>query len=148
MNNQDPLEIIVTTLNVIGTIERINFYCESEKYHDDYYLKIKIVKEDSNNQAMAVFKEEIATLRLKIRIDSHKLFEAYKLLNEEEKIPKHLNIINPCVVDNYMNSLVELRYLEIINNLKAFNGKSDNYDTIARLAGKCYGYHIGKGYGI
>ena len=107
-----------------------------------------MVRKHSNREAMMIIAEDIANMRLKIIIDSHKLFEAYKLLNEEEKIPKNLNIINPCVVDDYINSLVEVYYLEIINNLKVFNGISDNYDAIARLAGKCYGYHIGKLEGI
>jgi hypothetical protein len=146
MNNQ--LEKLVKTLETIGTIDNVDFSYQSEKYDDDYYLNIKIVRKHSNNEAMMVFKEDIATMRLKIRINSTALFEAYKLLNEEEKIPKHLDIINPCIEDNYMNSLVELCYLEIINNLKSFNGKSDNYDAIARLAGKCYGYHSGKIHGL
>jgi hypothetical protein len=146
MNNQ--LEKLVKTLKTIGTIDNVDFSYQSEKYHDHYYLNIKIVRKHSNNEAMMIFEEDIATMRLKIIIDSHKLFEAYKLLNEEEKIPKNFNIINPCVVDDYMNSLVEVYYLEIINNLKVFNGISDNYDAIAKLAGKCYGYHFGKQHGI
>lgn len=146
MNNQ--LEKLVKTLKTIGTIDNVDFSYQSEKYHDDYYLNIKIVTKNSNNEAMMIIDEDIATMRLKIRINSNALFEAYKLLNEDEKIPKHFNIINPCDEDNYMNSFVEVYYLEIINNLKVFNGISDNYDAIARLVGKCFGYHAGKEFGI
>ena len=146
MNKQ--LEKLVKTLKIIETIDNIDFSYKSEKYNDHYYLNIKIVRKHSNSEAMMIIEEDIANMRLKIIIDSHKLFEAYKLLNEEDKIPKIFNIINPCVVDDYINSLVEVYYLEIINNLKVFNGISDNYDAIARLAGKCYGYHFGKPYGI
>ena len=146
MNKQ--LDKLIKTLKIIGAIDNVDFSYISEKYHDHYYLNIKIVRKHSNKEAMSIIEEDIANMRLKIIIDSHKLFEAYKLLNEEVKIPKNFNIINPCVVDNYINSLVEVYYLEIINNLKVFNGISDNYDAIAKLAGKCYGYHFGKQYGI
>lgn len=146
MNNQ--LEKLVKTLKIIGTIDNVDFSYQSEKYHDDYYLNIKIVRKHSNNEAMMIIDEDIANMRLKIRINSNALFEAYKLLNEDEKIPKHFNIINPCDEDNYMNSFVEVYYLEIINNLKVFNGISDNYDAIARLVGKRFGYHAGKEFGI
>ncbi len=146
MNKQ--LEKLVKTIQTIATIDDVDFSYKSEKYHDHYYLNIKMVRKHSNSEAMMIIEEDLANMRLKIIIDSHKLFEAYKLLNEEEKIPKNLNIINPCVVDDYINSLVEVYYLEIINNLKVFNGISDNYDAIARLAGKCYGYHFGKPYDI
>lgn len=146
MNIQNPLEKIVDALKVIGTIDNIDFSCKSEKHYDDYYLNIKIVRKHSNNDAMSIIEEDIANMRLKISIDSHKLFDAYKLLNEEEK---HLNIKNPNVEDNYINNLVEVSYLEIINNLKDFNGISDNYDAIARLVSKYYGNHVGKeNYGI
>ena len=146
MNNQ--LEKLVNTLKTIGTIHDIYFSYQSEKQQDDYYLNIKIVRKHSNNEAMMITEEDIATMRLKIRINSNALFEEYKLLNEEEKIPKKFNIINPCVEDKYMNSVVESRYLEIINNLEAFNGTSDDYNAIARLVGKSHGYHEGKEYGI
>jgi NDP-sugar pyrophosphorylase family protein len=147
MNNE--LEKLVNTIKTIGAIENIDYSYQSEKQQDDYCLNIKIVRKHSNNDAMLIIEEDIAMLRLKIRINSNALFEAYKLLNEEEKIPKHLNIINPCIEDNCINNLVEVSYLEIINNLKAFNGLSDNYDAIARLVGKYYGNHIGKeNYGI
>jgi hypothetical protein len=146
MNKQ--LEKLVKTLKIIETIDNIDFSYKSEKHHDHYYLNIKLVRKHSNSEAMMIIEEDIANMRLKIIIDSHKFFEAYKLLNEEEKIPKIFNIINPWVVDDYINSLVEVYYLEIIYNLKVFNGISDNYDAIARLAGKCYGYHFGKPYGI
>ncbi|RAR73757.1 hypothetical protein [Flavobacterium aciduliphilum] len=146
MNNQ--LEKLVKTLKTLGTIDNVDFSYQSEKYHDHYYLNIKMVRKHSNNEAMMIFEEDIANMRLKIIIDNHKLYEAYKLLDEENKIPKQFNIINPCVEEGYMNSLVELYYLEIINNLKVFNGVSDNYDAIAKLAGKCYGYHFGKIVGI
>ena len=148
MKSENDLEKLIKTLKIITTIDNIDFSYKSEKYHDHYYLNIKMVRKHSNSEAMMIIEEDIANMRLKIIIDSHKLFEAYKLLNEEEKIPKNLNIINPCVEDNYINSLVEIYFLEIINNLKAFNGMRDNYDAIARLAGKCYGYHIGKKIGV
>jgi hypothetical protein len=146
MNKQ--LDKLIKTLKIIGAIDNIDFSYISEKYNDHYYLNIKMVRKHSNSEAMMIIEEDIGNMRLKIIIDSYKLFEAYKLLNEKEKIPKDLNIINPCVEDNYINSLVEIHFLEIINNLKAFNGTSDNYDAIARLAGKCYGYHIGKKIGV
>ena len=148
MKSENALEKLVKTIQIIASIDDIDFSYQSEKYHDHYYLNIKMVRKHSNSEAMMIIEEDIANMRLKIIIDSHKLFEAYKLLNEEEKIPKNLNIINPCVVDDYINSLVEVYYLEIINNLKVFNGISDNYDAIARLVGKCFGYHAGKEYGI
>lgn len=146
MNKQ--LEKLVKTIQTIATIDDVDFSYKSEKHQDDYYLNIKIVRKHSNNEAMMIIDEDIATMRLKIRINSNALFEAYKLLNEDEKIPKHFNIINPCDEDNYMNSFVEVYYLEIIKNLKVFNGISDNYDAIARLVGKCFGYHAGKEFGI
>ena len=148
MKSENALEKLVKTIQIIATIDDIDFSYKYEKYHDHYYLNIKMVRKHSNSEAMMIIEEDIATMRLKIIIDSNKLFEAYKLLNEEEKIPKNLNIINPCIEDNYMNTFVERQYLEIINNLKAFNGISDNYDAIARLFGKPHGYHTGKEYGI
>lgn len=145
MNSQ--LEKLVSTLKIIGTIANIDLSFKSEKYNDDYYLNIKIVRKHSNNKAMSIMEEDISTMRLKIRINSTQLFKSYSQLNEDEKIPKYLNIINPCDDNDYMNSFVELYYLEIINNLKSFNGKSDNYDAIAKLSGS-FGYQIGKQYGI
>jgi hypothetical protein len=145
---EKQLEKLVNTLKLIGTIDNICFSYKSEKYYDDYYLNIKIVRKHSNNEAMLIMEEDISTMRLKIRINSTLLFNAYSQLNEDEKIPEHLNIINPCAEDNYMNSVVELCYLEIINNLKAFNGISDNYDAIARLASNCFGYHSSKKYSL
>lgn len=148
MKSENALEKLVKTIQIIANIDDIDFSSQSEKYNDHYYLNIIMVRKHSNSEAMMIIEEDIATFRLKIRINSNTLFEAYKLLNEEEKIPKNLNIINPCIEDDYMNSFVERQYLEIINNLKAFNGISDNYDAIARLFGKSHGYHTGKEYGI
>ena len=143
---KEQLEKLLTILKMIGINDNIDFYKKSKKNHDYYYLKIKTVRKQSNNEAMLIFEEEIATLSLNIRINSNTLFEAYKLLNEEEKIPKYLNIINPCFEDNYMNSFVETCYFEIIINLKDFNGISDNYASIATILGKSRGTPTAKKY--
>ena len=146
MNNQ--LEKLVNTLKVIGTIDNIDFSYQSEKYHDDYYLNIKILKKHSNNEAMLIIEEDVATMRIKIRIDSSALFKAYSQLNEDEKIPEQFEISNPCKIDAYMNNFVERDFLNIIQNLKSFNSVSDNYEVIARLLVKYCGDHFGKEFGI
>lgn len=148
MKNQNPLEKIVETLNVLGTIENCSYSCISERFNEDFYLNITIFKKESNNEAMMIFEEQLTTMRLKIRIDSVALFAAYSQLDEDEKIPKHYEISNPCLNDAYMNSFIEVGFLKIIQNLKIFNGVSDNYDLIARILGKSYGYHSGKEFGI
>lgn len=148
MNNQNPLAKIIETLNVLEMIQNCHYSCMSERFNEEFYLNFSIFKKESNNQAMMIFEEQLVTMRLKIRIDCAALFREYSQLDEEEKIPKNYEISNPCLNDEYMNSFIEAGFLKIIQNLKFFNGISDNYDEIARILGKSYGYHSGKMYGI
>jgi hypothetical protein len=148
MNNQNPLAKIIETLNVLETIENCDYSRTSERFNEVFYLNFSIFKKKSNDHAMMIFKEQLATMRLEIRIDCAALFREYSRLDEEKKIPKNYEILNPCLNDEYMNNFIEGGFLEIIQNLKIFNGISDNYDVICRLIGKYHGYHSGKFYGI
>jgi hypothetical protein len=42
MKSENDLEKLIKTLKIIAIIDNIDFSYKSEKYHDHYYLNIKI----------------------------------------------------------------------------------------------------------
>ena len=68
MKSENDLEKLIKTLKIITTIDNIDFSYKSEKYHDHYYLNIKMVRKHSNSEAMMIIEEDIANMRLKIII--------------------------------------------------------------------------------
>ncbi|MFZ4740872.1 MAG: hypothetical protein ACOYLE_06880 [Bacteroidales bacterium] len=134
--------------NYLKSIEHFKKNVNCEKNSDDYVVNIQSYTESTNNEEMIVYKTVQSSISINIHIDSNKLFEAYCNLKEDEKIPSQHNIVNPCIEENYLNFMLEHKYLKIMENLKMFNGETDDYYAIARLIGISRGYVLGKRVGI
>ena len=142
----------------IKSIIDLNIYLESIKNYkvnvvcnrnsDDYEVTITAYSEHPNNEDMIHIKTIHSSKYISIHIDSNKFTEAYNNLNEEDKLPSQLNIINPCTKENYMSYMVESKYLEIMKKLKIFNGINDEYVSIAKLAKLARGYVLCKPLGF
>jgi hypothetical protein len=113
-----------------------NVICERNQ--DDYQIKIQAYSSKSNNEAMMIFKTIESVISFKIFIDSKKLDEAYAKLSDDEKIPSQHSLfdLSSSHKGEYMRLLVKIAYLDIMENLAAYNEKKDDYTTIAKLAFK------------
>jgi len=113
-----------------------NVICE--RNIDDYQIKIQAYSSKSNNEAMMIFKTVESIITFKIYIDSKKLDDAYSKLSDDEKIPSQHNIfdLSSSHKGEYMRLLVKISYVDIMENLAAYNENKDDYTAIAKLAVK------------
>ncbi|MCX6230906.1 MAG: hypothetical protein NTZ33_05130 [Bacteroidetes bacterium] len=138
------LKKIQDLLDIFKTINGIKFDVICNRDSDDYHIRILLFTEENNDEAMLIIRKNILIMNFIIHIDSIKFFETYNNLKEDEKIPPQHNIINPCIEDNYMSYMVKWKFLEIMKNLKMFNGIKDDYISIAKLARIARGYVLCK----
>lgn len=114
--------------------EKLNFNYSCQRSGDDYSLRIEAFSKEVNNLAMLVLEHPHSYAEINMHIDSQKFCEAYDGLDENEKIPAHYGFQNPAAHEKFMQILVEVSGKELLNHLKAFNGKKDDYAMLARLA--------------
>jgi hypothetical protein len=114
----------------------INVVCTRKD--DDYILIIQAYSTKPNNEAMLIFKKVESSITFSISIDSFLLSEAYSNLSEEDKIPAvhEINDLTSALDGEYMRLIVKVTYLKIMENLKKFNDKKDDYNAIAKIASR------------